>query len=285
MKRILCFFALLWALSAQAQDSVMLKMGLLPGRSYESIMGLNIACKINLSGDQQVLDKLSQQGITQPLNLNINVKMVYDSKTGNADAENNFPVKMSYHFEEMAITLNGKQVPVPTKQLTGKNIIIYGHATSGGMLQADSLAGMPNDTAKERMNRMMNSFMHHIQFPEHAMHIGDTFTQRMPLNIPLGNSGANMSANVVYKLISITGEQAGFDISQNMDMDIPVKGQHLKLSGNGTGKMVYSIKHSYPLNYNATLQLKFSGLVGTLQVDGTADMTMDYKNAISVNPQ
>ena len=92
-------------------------------------------------------------------------------------------------------------------------------------------------------------------------------------------AGNNMATNakVVYKLVSIADGNAYFDITQSMDMTIPIKDQSITLKGAGTGKLVYNLKDSFPTDFKSNINLGFNGKINTLEINGTALMNMEYK--------
>ena len=58
-------------------------------------------------------------------------------------------------------------------------------------------------------------------------------------------AGNNVAANAksVYKLVSITGGNAYFDVRYKLwIMSIPIQGDAINLTGSGTGKLVYDLK-------------------------------------------
>jgi hypothetical protein len=278
----LALASLLIAFSASAQKSITFKYKYLPGRTYSGTMGMTLNCNAVLKGDTQLIEKLKSQGINQPVTLTMAMKMVSDTKTGSADANKVFPFTMSYKMENMSFKVGSNAIPMPANANSGVNI--FGHVAVDGKLKADSItsnAGKLKDTSDKTVTKLINSFQNIIKFPEKPMHIGDTFTQDMPLNMPMTGNGMDIKAKSIYKLVSIADGKAYFDITQSMDVTIPVKGQPITLTGTGTGKLIFDLKNSFPTQYVANIDLKFSGKINTLEINGTATMNMDYINVIN----
>jgi hypothetical protein len=279
MKKIIILLLLLFAFKAEAQKSVTFKFKYLPNHDYGGTLSMGINCSVTLKGDTQITNKLKAQGISQPVILNVTVKMNGNTKTGSPDANGVFPLVMNYKMDTLNVNVGGKAIPIPSKINSGINI--YGHVSADGKLNADSIGGSKmKDTSQQRMSQMMNSFQNMIKFPDHPLHIGDTFTQDMPFNISVPGTNMTTNAKVVYKLVSIANGNAYFDATQSMNMTIPIKGESMTLTGAGTGKLVYDIKNSFPVDYKSTINLNFSGKIHTLDINGTAVMDMDYKNGI-----
>jgi hypothetical protein len=276
MKKLLYLSLLLVGLNAEAQKGVVFKMKFLPNHDYNGAVNMTINCKVNLSGDKDVLDKLTAQGITIPVNANVEIKMAGDTKTGARGSNDIFPVTMTYKVDQLAVNLNGKDIPIPIPA-TATAIAIYGHVGADGKLTADSLGGKKmKDTAQQKMSQMINSLQQRIVFPDRPLHIGDTFTQDMPLGIPLA-ANMKMDAKTVYKLVNISNGNAFFDVTQSMNMAIPVKTETLTLTGSGSGKLIYDIKNSFPVDFKSNMTLKFIGSIEKVAIDAMAQFDIGYK--------
>lgn len=238
---------------------------------------MEINCNATLSGNDTVISKLASQGITQPVTANIKFKMNGNTQTSAAGPDGTFPLTMKYKFDDLSAAINGNPIPIPTEKL-GAGVSIYGHVGKDGKLKADSIGGKKMaDTSEEKVSKMMNAIQKNIKFPDHPMKIGETFTQDMPLAIPVGGSNMDLDSKVVYKLVSMADGNAIFDVQQSMNMTIPISGSSMMVNGTGTGKLVYSIKNNFATDYSSNLVIKISGKVKTLQVDATAKVDMDYK--------
>jgi hypothetical protein len=127
----------------------------------------------------------------------------------------------------------------------------------------------------------MNTIQKQINFPAHPMKIGETFTQDMPMSIPMGGNNMDLNSQVVYKLVSIADGNAYFDVQQSMNMSIPIEGASINVNGAGTGKLVYDIKNNFATDYSTSVNLKVTGTVKTLKIDANATMNMEYKYAVN----
>jgi hypothetical protein len=276
MKKLIYLSLLLFVFKAEAQKSITFKYKYLPNHTYDGTVSMDMNCNVTLKGDTQVIGKLKSQGITQPIALNVGMKMTGGVKTGAPDANNIFPLTMNYKIDQMSINISGKAIPMPATM--NSDIKIYGHVGTDGKLKADSVnANKLKDTSEKKISQMMNAFQNMIKFPDHPLRIGDTFTQDMPFNIPMAGNNMATNAKVVYKLVSIADGNANFDITQSMDITIPIKDQSITLKGAGTGKLVYNLKNSFPTDFISNVNLEFNGTINTLQINGTALMNMEYK--------
>lgn len=283
MKRIYLFALLcLTAGVLKAQQAVVFKVKYLPNHNYQ--VGVKVSVKLNatLSGDQQVIDKLKSQGLTQPITVNADLAMDGNSKTGAAGADNSFPLNISYKLTSVNLNVNGKEYPIPVK-VTETDIKAAGHISSDGKIQIDSANGKQvTDTAQKKMRQMMDLVQKQIQFPEKALKVGDTFTQGSPMSIPItADNKIQIDASVTYKLVSITDGKAYFDMVPNFSMTFSMQKITVNITGTGTGKMVYSIKDNFPLSKEANINMKIKATTDKVNVDGTAAITSSYTGTIN----
>lgn len=281
MKKLVYLALLLIAFKADAQKGVVFKIKYLPNRTYNGVTSMTLNCRVNLSGNDTVISKLQQQGITVPVTADLSVKIKGNIKTGSMEGNGTFPMTANINFDDMDVNVNGKHIPVPMDKIKTTSTV-YGHVNIDGKLRADSVGGQKlADTTAEKISQTMEMIQKSIKFPDHPMKPGETFTQDMPMNLPIAGNKMNLDSKVIYKLARIEGGNAYFDVQQSMDFSLPVEGKTLNLSGGGTGKMVYSIKDHFATNYETNMDLKFTGEIKTLKIDAGIKMGMGYKFTIN----
>jgi hypothetical protein len=256
MKKYLFVSFLILSVSfAKAQDGVMFKIKFLPSRTYQIATNISGAVTTDLSANKDLVAKLSSKGITQPLVANVQFDNKSTAITGALSADNSFPVTMvKGAMPNINISINGKQIPIPAPKTA--EMKFYGHVNPDGKLNLDSLGGKKlNDSTAAPFKKMMNSMIGAVNFPDHPIKVGESFTQTIPFNLPMASKGMAMSIKVTYKLTSISGDSAYFDIAHVIDMQLDLKGVNLSLTGNGSGKMVYDIKNNYPSSSNSDIKV------------------------------
>src|ERR1700722_8487202 len=138
MKKILYLPLVFLALQLQAQQNVVFKIKYLPKHNYDGAITMGMVVHVNLSGDTAVLAKMKSQGLSSPLALNMDMKMDGATKTGAADGNQIFPIKMGYKVGNLSLDLNGNSIPIPSEKL-GNGVSIYGHVGPDGKIKADSI--------------------------------------------------------------------------------------------------------------------------------------------------
>lgn len=282
MKKLIFLFLIALAVNAQAQKGIVFKMKYLPNHTYTMATGMTMNFDVNLSGNEDIVEKLKTQGITQPMKANLTMSLIGNTKTGQAAADNVFPMTVAYKLDQIAVKIGDKNIPMPPQINT--ETTIYGHADKEGRFKADSVGGKATkDTSDKKIAQMMNAIQNKIKFPEKPMRIGDTFTQETPISLPMtaGEDNGNTDIKATYKLVSINNGLANFDIVQNADMKINIKGVTLKITGTGGGKLIYSIKNNFPVDYSSSLNLAIDGNIGNAIIKGTAVLNGDYKYTVN----
>ncbi len=279
----LCLYILLCISFVQlkAQNGVVFKVKYLPNRNYQ--VSINVGMKINatLSGDTALISKLNSQGIKQPVNADLSMDMSGNMKSGALGADNTFPLNMDYKINKLSVTANGKQAPIPPK-VTENNIKVTAHVNKDGQLTLDSAGGKKvNDTTEKKMRQMMDLVQKQIKFPDKPLKPGDSFTQGMPMNIPVSGNNIQLNGGVTYKLIRISDGKAYFDMIPAFNMDFKIKNTSISVTGTGTGKMVYSIKDNFPLSKEGSFDMKIKVTSDKLNVDGNAVITSTYTGTIN----
>lgn len=271
-------FTQLWA-----QQGLVFKIKYLPNHNYQSNISVDMKANATVTGDQQIIDKLKEQGITQPVNANLSMALSGIMKTGALGADQSMPVNMDYKINNISVSANGNQVPIPPKA-TEKDIKMVGHISQDWKLKIDSANGKAvADTAQQKMQQMMNMLQKQVQFPDKPLKPGDSFTQGAPMNIPVGKDGssAKVDVGITYKLVRIADGKAYFDLIPNFNMNLQVGKASVVMGGTGTGSMVYSIKDNFPLSKEGTINMKIKVTSPKINVDGTAVVTSKYDCVIN----
>jgi len=270
-------FTQLWA-----QQGVVFKIKYLPNKNYKTNVSVDMKANVTATGDPQILDKLKEQGITQPVNANLSIALGGVMATGALAADKSVPVSMDYKINNISVSANGNQVPIPPKA-TEKDIKLSGHISQDWKIKIDSADGKAvADSAQQKMEQMMNMVQKNIQFPDKPLKPGDMFTQSVPMNIPVkeGNN-IKIDAGVTYKLVKIADGKAYFDLTPTFNMNLVIGKVSVVMSGAGTGTMVYSIKDSFPTSKEGNINVKLKVTSPKINVDGTAVVTSKYDCVIN----
>ncbi|HVW95711.1 MAG TPA: hypothetical protein VHA56_07065 [Mucilaginibacter sp.] len=280
-KALLFFVFLLACLKLSAQKSTTFRMQYAPGHTYAMTTEMSMDFNVDLSGDQDITDKLSAQGITSPVKATMTMTMEGNTQTGEADGQHVFPVTMKVNLDKMTMKLGERDIPIPA--IANKPTIIYGHVLQDGKIKADSLNGQyVADSSSSRVAQIMNNAQYKIKFPDHPLKVGDTFVQDMPFAIPMAqNENGATAIKATYKLTGINDGKAYFDVDQQVDMKLNFKGVIISITGGGSGKMIYSVKDNFPVDYTTNMNIKLDGQVNTLMIKGSFTVVGETKYVIN----
>ncbi len=262
-------------LSAQAQQ-VKLTLKYLPQRHYVTKVNMNVSGSVNTQGNSAMADSLKAKGMNmQNLKLALNASGNILINTG-AESGGQIPLTMKLDNVSAQPTINGQQIPLPAAMLNGK--MVYAKAASDdGKLHIDSVSGkhLPDSTLN-KINSMMSMYMSKMQFPGKTFKPGDTFTQDIPLNMPMGNQmmPANATSKVTYHLVKVSGNKAYFDLSQTTNFSDDKHNTHAMVTGSGKGNMVYEIKEQYPSAFQSNMNVNVHA---TDAGKGGADIVMNIE--------
>jgi len=263
----------------KAQDELAFKIKYLPNHTYQLSSNMSFDIRTDLSSNKDMAAKLASQGITQPIEANFQYNSSGVSNTGTVKADNTFPLIMNMNAPAIKGTINGKPIPIPSKT----NIIkIYGSVSADGKLNVDSLAGQKlTDSTAVPIKKMMNSFMGMINFPDHPLKVGESFTQNVPFNVPLGGKSMAINISITYKLTNVSGNKANFDLTQSMNMQLNLGNIKLSVNGGGAGTMVYDIKNSFPVSMNSSISLLVNINSDKINAMATAKISNDSSYVIN----
>jgi len=277
MKKILLSILITGAVNFCYAQSVNFKIAYMPDHNYQLSGNMTMNISTDLSKVPQIADQLTKQGISEPVNAVMNMQLSGLVTTGDPGADKTFPYVMNYGMSSMSFNINGKQIPIPVP--ANSNTKIYGRVNPEGQLSVDSLNGKKiADSIQQKTVSMMNNILQMVKFPDHPLNVGDSFTQQVPLNIPM-LSGVSNNVATTYTLVSIKGNIANFDVKQDMNMHMNIKGKvDIGFTGAGGGKMVYDISNGFPVSYTTNANMQITVKTDKINVSGNLIMTgtMNY---------
>ncbi len=271
---------LITAFSASAQKSVLFKIKYKPKHNYAYDILSDVNMLMTFKGDSLTLDSMKAKGAPGAMNMVMQNKMQMNVLTDGAKKDGTFPVTMSLEKVSSKASMNGKEMTLPGN--TGAAQTFSGVGKADGKLRIDSvhIAGVDAATKKSLID-MMNTMQEQVKFPEKPLHIGESFTQDIPMNMPIAGTVMNVTVKSVYKLISIKADAAFFDIDQSAIFNTEIQGKKMTMQGKGTGKMEYSIKNSFISNMTGDLALNYLMDLGKIQMAGEAKTVTNLKTVIT----
>lgn len=235
--------------------------------------------EVDFSGDQTRIQKIKDNGTKLPIIVIGASKSVTTTTTGAMTLDKTFPARMVFEKVKSSQIQNDK-----TKEDTSMTgLIIEGSYEDGTKLKIDT---MISDTMDEATKSVIKSTLENVQqqisFPERPMKTGDTFDQRIPLQIPIGGQSPVKVVIVTnYKLTSIKNNKATFDIKQDVTLDISTEQNNVSATGTGTGVSEFDIANSTITRYESDLAMTMSLTENNLLI--TAKIKQKSKQLVTVD--
>jgi hypothetical protein len=258
-KTITAFLALaavsVFDVRAQSTEPVNFTIRYLPQTSYELYSNSQTSTTVTLTGITPATKKtLIAQGVTKPI-VNIQKKeMLMKTVIGKPGSDKLCPVSYLLEtFKTTKVTDEGESESISPLQSTA----FYGNRTTEGKLQIDSMNNQ-NFTAvdKKAIINSFNTLLNQVQFPSKMLRPGDSFTQDMTLNMPLGADQMKILVQSTYTLQKKVDSLAYIDVRQVLTYNFTMGDkQKIQAGGGGSGKMIYNINHQYADLYETDLSI------------------------------
>ena len=233
-------------------------MGFKPRHTYLENVKKTTRLELNFSGSKEVMDAMKSKGLTNPTIKSTNQSIEANFITGDVSAESVLPVTIEFN------KVNGSDENV--KLMEGAKV--YGKIKPGELPSIDSMVSDKLDeNVKSAASSMMQSMLSQMVLPNKKMKIGDHLKQETPLKIPVSGMNIECIVKTDYKLLSISGNNANFEI--NMKYTIEFKKDKIEITGGGEGKgtMQYDIDNEFFNTYSIKSDTRMHTEIETLKMD------------------
>ena len=160
-------------------------------------------------------------------------KVSRSTTTKAANAAGLFPTVMT--FDEAYILNDGKEMTSPIS-----NTVIEGLMAEDNKFQIDTIINPKMDKAvRDALKIVFKDLKPEIEFPKKPLKIGDTFSQDVPMNIPLNGQTIKIIITKNYTLKSVIKNLAEFSVKEDFKLDAP--SENITAIGDGTGVVVFDI--------------------------------------------
>lgn len=231
--------------------------------TYQSTSINTSTSNIDFEASIEKINEMKAQGVKMPMQATNTSTIKSRIITGPKQQNGNIGARM--HFDTFDLeTQIGGQTQNDRNPLVGMTVI--GHYDADGVFNVEDIEG--TDYAKELipvMSTVLRQVQQGFTFPEHAIKIGDTFQNVIPLSIPVsGGSSIDLKLITDLTLIKISNGKAIFATVQTAEMDISEPRFSMTAKGSGTGTCEYDLKNNYLSKVNSDLDMDMS-----MQMDST----------------
>jgi len=262
------------------ETSVIFKAGYMPEKEYRTIQSTTITGLMDFKVDKKTKNVLEESGISLPMKMSGKNESETIITTGSIK-DDVFPVSFRYNKSMSSSSIAGKIQEEEESPFT--KCVIYG-VCNNSIVTIDSIAGEYLDEAqKSLLSKTIESIQNLIKFPDHPLKIGETFTQKIPLSIPVpGIENTDITVVSKYKLTKIADGKAYFDLQQKLLFNMDAESNEIKLKGGGKGKAEYDIANNIISYSRSAILLKMKMKIEDMKA--RAQFTTDTKQEISVKP-
>ncbi|MFD2163138.1 hypothetical protein ACFSJU_12100 [Paradesertivirga mongoliensis] len=254
-------FSIISAQPSIAQKEILFQVKFKPNKTYVTDMVNNIRMEMDFDVDPAKKKEMEGTGMKLPMQMNMLQDMRLSTKTGAMQADKRIPMTMTYDKVGITMTMNGNEMKQPDK-FAGMTIKAY--ATEGGKVSIDTIEGNTDEATKAGIQKMVSDVLKAVEFPNKALKIGDTFTQEVPMEMPVSGTILNMLVNATYTLKEIKGTQALFDYTQTVDMNMKMEKGNSSAKGSGKGTMVYDMPANYITDTTGDMSMNMSMNMGEM---------------------
>lgn len=273
MKKIVFFLLLITNLSLAQIEELVYKVGYNPNTNYEMSMIQVSKSQIKYFGSDDFLDKLSEQGISNPI---YSVDSTYTKTLVNTGDlfDDGFSVIMETIEEYRS---DGRQsLPVNTK--------IFGTARQGNFPVMDSInSNEMDDSKKLTLLKVINSTMSQLSVTPRKISTGSTFIESDTIRIPINNFNLSILSLSKYTVNEITNGKAfmsiEIDINLIFDSEIPF---YATANGNGFGNLIYDASNTfieeYELESNMTISVEIENILMEVKTESLYEQKNKFFN-------
>jgi hypothetical protein len=245
MKNLLSFLLITLAFNAFGQDEIFFKSTYLPNTTYTQKIVNKTESKITLSGSDEVMKKLAERGMQNPVIRNEEKENRIVMQTGKLK-NGRFPLTMNF------VQVGEGKSALPS------GTIIHGYCQENSLPVLDSISSSTLDASfKTALLKTIKSLISQIQLPQKMVKVGEQFEIKTPIKLPIGEKPVEVVTNTIYKLIQITGNNAIFELTQTYSMNGDAIGATMvgTAKGSGKGKLTYNFVKFYNEYYELDAEL------------------------------
>jgi hypothetical protein len=257
-----------------AQEKYDFQIKYSPNSIYSSKMETNGDVLVDVNVDEETKAKLAKAGQIFPMKMNMQQLIEASMKTLKINAEGKIPFSITYDKIDFKQQLNGKDIRQSEGQNALLDVVLNGNIIGVNELEVTNIAGLDsNMTLKNSLETSFSKMYEMVKFPNNRVGVGESFTQEIPMNIPVAGKQIEVMIKTLYKLRYVKKDQAFFVITQEVKMKTKYDGISLNASGSGDGAMIFDMVSNNFVAYRTDSKIKIN--MDVPSPDGTIKMIMD----------
>jgi hypothetical protein len=264
-----------------AQQKIVFKERYLANRVYITHDSTTTDVSLSFSGYKDEVSKLTSRGLTSPSKSSAISNRTLFLTTDSIKVDGSLPLTFRYNIISNA-KINNSELPGSKNILnTGDIKAVYANDDRISIISID---GQTPYDQKAALENLLNA--QRIKFPETPLKVGDTFSHEVPFEFPMQGMEEKVILKNSYTLTAIKGDNAYFDLDQQIstgiDIENTVNAISLKGNGKGKGKLIFSIKDNCVISnistLNCTINVNKTGLMIAVDYKITSAQTIEVKS-------
>jgi hypothetical protein len=250
--RISLILLLLLFFQLYADEGFIFKSKRLENKIYRISFKSVSKTKIDFRGEKEMLDQLKSNGVRFPLKIEQEKFIVFKTETFPKNEKGFIPFLECVDSSASVQYVNGELLPWKSGADPDTSLKIRGFFKENEII-IDKITGNNVTPEIEKVIRQnVHQLVESIKFPDYPIKIGDSFSQSVPLAIPVqGITTVNLNIITHYTLRDINEKSAYFDIEQEYNLSSDIKDAKIILNGTGQGKLEYD-RQEYHVRYLIT---------------------------------
>ena len=230
---VICFLFILFSCSNQNQpkdDRLNFNVKIKPEQIYTITTNNSYSTEVRYEGKEKAMNKLRSMGVKNPniLSRSNQTKMLLKTEKV---LDNYIPVSL----EIVKSTGNDGQTDI------SQGLVVNGESTGGNMPEFSSIVSGKSPVIDEKLFlQSLKGTFSRLNLPEKRLKPGEEFTIESTITIPMEKSHVEISVATIYKLKSVEGDVANFEISQNYQMSQLRMDNSFAGVGEGSGRLIYN---------------------------------------------
>ncbi|MBJ6118609.1 hypothetical protein JAO76_10425 [Pontibacter sp. BT310] len=239
------------------KKEVVLSNKFLPDTKYITTVESHTLSEMNIEASEEILAKIKANGVQLPMLTENKSSMVSTIITGAIREDKSFPATINY---DKATTINVGNGKTTEEESPISGLVVKGNYNAANQFVIDTLISTKlNESLRYTLKASLENVQNQIKFPDKPMKIGDDFTQKLPMAIPIaGMEPVKITINTTYKLKDIKNKLALFDIVQTVQLDMVVEQSDVTATGSGTGTSEYDMEHKYTMKHESDLVMQMT---------------------------
>jgi hypothetical protein len=272
-KPVLFFLLVTFGCQSQSTKSVTFKFEYRPETKYQQTIVQSSTSEITYSGSEEFLSRLQNKGIENPTITKSGSDIQTILNTGKRKKEK-YPLTIEY---VKATNSDGREI-IP------KGTIIYGNGFDNRTPKLDSIVSKDmEDSFKKSLLQTIQSTFSQITFPEKTIRVGESFSNEMPLSIPVAGITVDMKITSTFTLKNISGSVAELDVTSIYTLTSVITDYKIKATGSSNGKMYYDTQYANLTTYDTNTLLNMNLEMDNFTIDLRSESRFLQTNRISKN--